>query len=318
LRDFWFKLRRDVPETVLHDAQQHSVLAAPKLPAHLPPHWADEVPEGQGAYRLFDSAGTLLYVGRSNSLRAHVLAQLGGRQTHAGTAPLAAQVHRIDWVQTSGELGAMLQEAAWLKVGRPTFNRGRKSSAESATLRLAPDGSGRVEPQRIDALEPHDLAQCFGVFHSEKDALKALRDIARARQLCLKVLGLEESPGSCFALQVGKCKGACVGKEPLILHRTRVQLALSSLKIKSWPYPGRIALRESGRACPDGSFGGQMHVIDHWAYLGSARSADELEALRSTHLCAEFDVDVYKILLRYFSNHPSPDWHDLRGSALSA
>jgi DNA polymerase-3 subunit epsilon len=109
-----------------------------------------------------------------------------------------------------------------------------------------------------------------------------------------------------------------VGKEPLILHRTRVQLALSSLKIKSWPYPGRIALRESGRAFPDGSFGGQMHVLDHWAYLGSARSADELDALRSTHLCAVFDVDVYKILLRYFSNHPSPDWHDLRGSALSA
>jgi hypothetical protein len=25
-----------------------------------------------------------------------------------------------------------------------------------------------------------------------------------------------------------------------------------------------------------------------------------------------FDVDVYKILQRYFSNHPNLDWHDLR------
>ncbi len=63
-------------------------------------------------------------------------------------------------------------------------------------------------------------------FTREKDARKALSDIARASQLCLKVLGLEESDGSCFALQVGKCRGACVGKEPLILHAMRLKLAL--------------------------------------------------------------------------------------------
>ena len=82
------------------------------------------------------------------------------------------------------------------------------------------------------------------MFHSGKDARKALGDIARAQQLCLKVLGLEEGVGSCFAHQFGKCRGACIGKEPLILHDTRLQLALSSLKLKAWPFPGRVALRE--------------------------------------------------------------------------
>jgi DNA polymerase III subunit epsilon len=318
LRDFWLKLRREIPDADFRDAQTRSRLATPQLPAHLPPEWADELPDAPGAYRLFGPNDELLYIGRSNSLRAHVLSQLGERRTDGGEAALAAQVRRLDWAPATGELGAMLLEAAWFKLGQPLYNRRRKQSAESATLRLAADDSGRVTPQRIDALEPEDLAQSFGVFHCEKDARKALGDIARARQLCLKILGLEESSGSCFANQVGKCKGACVGKEPLVLHRTRVQLALSSLKIKSWPFPGRIALRERGRSVPDGTPGAELHVLDHWTYLGSARSAEELDAFRTQRSQPKFDVDVYRILLRYFSNHPALDWHDLHSSALCA
>jgi hypothetical protein len=36
----------------------------------------------------------------------------------------------------------------------------------------------------------------------------------------------------------------------------RVQLALSSLKLKAWPFPGRIALRER-----DSCGGADLHVL---------------------------------------------------------
>jgi DNA polymerase III subunit epsilon len=211
-----------------------------------------------------------------------------------------------------------LLESNWIKTKNPLFNRRPKNSAESVTLRPASDLSGRIRIQRLDALEPQDVTQSFGVFHSEKDAHKALTDIARAQQLCLKVLGLETSAGSCFALQVGKCKGACVGKEPLILHNMRTQLALSSLKIKSWPFPGRIALHErhSSGFAADGSRGGEFHVLDHWSYLGTARSEEQLAVLGAARDDTAFDVDVYRILVRYFSNHPKFDWHDLREQSL--
>jgi DNA polymerase-3 subunit epsilon len=181
------------------------------------------------------------------------------------------------------------------------------------------DASGLVRVERVDALGSADLKQSFGVFHSEKDARKALTEIARAHQLCLKVMGLEESSGSCFALQMGKCRGACTGKEPLILHNLRVQMALSALKIKSWPFPGRIALRERavGGFASDGTRGGEYHVLDQWMYLGSARSEEELAALSTANADAVFDADIYKILLRYFSQHPKLDWHDLRAEKIA-
>jgi DNA polymerase III subunit epsilon len=310
--DLWQKLRREIPDADFTAAAQQALLTQPKLPAHLPPALADELPETPGVYRYYGEDDALLYVGRANSLRTKILAQLSATRAGAREA-LAAQVRRVDWLQTAGELGAMLLESHWIKTLKPQQNRNHKSTAQSVTLRLA-DTGGRVRIQRVDELEPQDLAQSFGVFHSDKDARKALTEIARAQQLCLKVLGLEQSEGSCFAMQVGKCKGACVGKEAPILHAMRLQLALSALKIKAWPYPGRIALREraSGAFLPDGTRGGEFHVLDRWLYIGSARSEEDLEALRTRDAAGGFDVDVYRILLRYFSKHPNLDWHDLR------
>jgi len=312
LWDLWSKLQREIPADVFAAAAAHAVLSHPKLPAQLPAGLADELPESPGVYRFFGQDGELLYIGRSNSLRSKILSQLADPRSGSREQKLAAQVQRIDWRQTAGELGAMLLEAESIRSQQPRYNRHTRSNLESVTLR--PDASGSVRIQSVDMLEPADLAESFGIFHSEKDARKALADIARASQLCLKVLGLEQSEGSCFALQVGKCRGACAGKEPLILHAMRLKLALSALKIKSWPFPGRIALREraTGAFLPDGTRGGEFHVLDRWMYLGSARSEEELAALSVRRAYPGFDVDVYKILLRYFSNHPNLDWHDLR------
>jgi DNA polymerase-3 subunit epsilon len=316
LHDFWLKLRRDVAEPRLAAAVQ-TVLGAHKLPAHLPPGLADDLPEGPGAYRFFGEDDALLYVGKGKSLRAGVCSHFGAEDAASTDRRLADRVRRLDWVETAGELGAMLQEAEWLRLRQPLFNRRVKSGAQPHTLRVrAPQtAAGQlVEAVAIDAVDFAELMQCFGVFHSEKDARKALGDIARAHQLCLKVLGLEDSAGSCFAYQVGKCRGACLGKEPLILHGMRLQLALSSLKLKSWPFPGRIALRERDprggmAACVHGT---DLHVVDHWAYLGTARTDEELAELGARKSSAAFDVGVYRILVRYFANNPRLDWLDLR------
>ena len=338
LRDFWFKLRREVPEAAL-GATVQSVLGGPKLPAHLPADFADDLPEAPGAYRLYGEGGALLYVGKGHALRTRVLAQLAGGDPESGQNKLTRLVRHIDWVETAGELGALLCEAEWIKTQKPQYNRRAKGLTPPHTLRAADaagapvaggfaaaaaltaaagtrfaGGFAAVEAVTIDGVDPSDLEQCFGVFHSEKDARKALGDIARAQRLCLKVLGIEDGEGSCLAYQIGQCRGACVGKEPLMLHNLRLRLALSSLKLKPWPFPGRIALRERDlrrREFQDAG-GADLHVIDHWTYLGTARSEDELTALRAKPASAGFDMDVYKILVRYFSNHPKLDWIDLR------
>ena len=328
LHDFWSKLRGEVAEPKL-TAAVLAVLGAHKLPAHLPPGLADDLPEGPGVYRFFGEDNHLLYVGKSNSLRTRVCSHFAAQDAQSLDRRLADQVRRVDWLETAGELGAMLREAEWIKTQRPLFNRRGKSNADSYTLRTTasrredgaacPDSSAcPVEAVAIAGVNLADLTECFGVFHSAKDARKALGDIARAKQLCLKVLKLEDAAESCSAHSAGKCKGACVGKEPLILHNMRLQLALSPLKLKAWPFPGRIALRERGpqHGLPEWMQRTEVHVVDQWAYLGTARTEAELAALGTRDSSSAFDVDVYKILLRYFAKNPKVDWLDMRGSTM--
>jgi DNA polymerase III subunit epsilon len=98
----------------------------------------------------------------------------------------------------------------------------------------------------------------------------------------------------------------------------RTQLALSSLKIKSWPFPGRIAVHErhSSGFAADGSREADIHVLENWSYLGTARSEDELNTLSAAPSPVGFEVDVYRILMRYFSSHPQMRWHALREQTL--
>jgi DNA polymerase III subunit epsilon len=308
LRDFWIKLRRELPEQALAAAAQ-TVLGAHRMPAHLPADLADQLPEGPGVYRFFGLDDALLYIGKSTSLRRRVLSHFAAEHSDAKEQKLARQVRRVDWLETAGELGALLREADWIKTQRPLYNRRLKPSSGDITIRIA-ENTGLVEFVAIAELDPQELGRCCGVFHSHKDARKALTDIARAQRLCLKILGLEQSAGSCIGYQIGRCKGACVEQEPLVLHALRLRMALSSLTLKSWPFPGRVALRERD---PQGAV--DLHVVDHWTYLGTARSEDELASLAAKAATAPFDAHVYRILVRHLASRPQLDWLDLRAGA---
>jgi DNA polymerase-3 subunit epsilon len=297
LGDFWSKLLDEVPARQFAEATR-AVIGANRLPAHLPAELADELPEGPGVYRFFDGDNVLLYIGKSHSLRSRVLGHFAADNSDAREQKKARLVRRIDWVETAGDLGAQLLEIQWIRTQKPVFNKRIKDKGGCFTLQTLP-GTHGARLVAIDELEPADLGGCYGVFQSQKDGRKAFIDIARAHSLCLVVLGLEAATGSCFAYQVGKCKGACIGKEPLMLHTMRLQMALSSLKLKPWPFPGRVALRE-GRS--------EYHVLDHWTYLGTARSEEELEEFAAKRSPGAFDVDVYRILVRYLAKNPDVDW----------
>jgi DNA polymerase III subunit epsilon len=326
IRDFWVKLCQELPEGTLA-AAAHAAIGAVRLPPQLPEGLPDELPEGPGIYRFFGSGAdaglaagvgaqaegeVLLYVGRAGSLRSailgHFAADAAARRvvgSRGRGAPLKQAVRRIEWEETAGELGAALLELEALRAQAPLYNRHVRPAERSVTLKLAEDSTAlAIIP--VDELEPSELEGCFGIFHAPQDARKALGEIARARELCRKILGLEESAGSCLAHQLGRCKGACIGKEPLVLHAVRLQMALASLKLKTWPFPGRVALRERS------AFGAEvLHVLDRWRYIGTAHSEEELASLARRAGPKEFDPQLYKVLVRYFVNHPKLDWHNL-------
>jgi DNA polymerase III subunit epsilon len=303
---FWRKLRVAWPAETLQSALDIASLRA-TLPEALPPDLPDDLPEGPGVYRFFgvgeDGRDSLLYVSKANVLRERVLDHFRGGAGSPKAQKLAAEVRRIEWTETAGELGASLLEAREVRENQPVYNRTQRGRAERFTW-LFEDGAAAPRLVELDAdvLRSKDA---FGTYRSARDARRALEALAREHRWCFKLLGLETGEGSCFGLQVGRCKGACIGKEPALLHMARVKIGLMPTRLVPWPHEGPVMLREGAGERQ------QWHIVDAWQHLAtidancpSEQVADMLP--RARRGAAAFDIDSYRIITRFMrdSRHP--------------
>jgi DNA polymerase III subunit epsilon len=274
------------------------------LPAYLPPDLPDRLPEAPGVYRFYGDNDALLYVGKAKDVRQRVLAHWQAATRDERSQKLAELVRRIEWNETAGELGALLLEARMIRTDKPLFNRALKGDPQAWTIVVADDGAApRIEP--LDAVQlSFESSDCFAVFRSERSARAALTSVAREHRLCLKTLGLESSQGSCFAFQLGRCAGTCVGREPLARHTLRLKLALARQRLKPWPYDGPIGIRERNANGLE-----QLHILDAWQHLATI-DADAACDVRFEHARgrerARFDPDVYRIVQRYLGGARRP------------
>lgn len=299
LRELWLRVLATHDEETLRAAMDRASLRA-TLPASLPADLAEDLPEGPGVYRFYgageDGAEALLYVGKANILRERVLDHFRHGASDVKSLRFAAQVKRVEWTETAGELGALLLEAREIRENQPVYNRQLRGGGERLTWLFGANGA----PPRVVELDDAALrsGDAYFTWRSERDARRALENLAREHRWCFKVLGLECGAGSCFGLQVGRCNGACVGKEPAAVHLARVKMALISHRLESWPHTGPMFVREGAGERV------QYHVIDGWQHLGTVErggdesEADELRRLRVRARRGTFDIDCYRILTR--------------------
>ncbi len=293
------------------------IVNARAVPAHLAPRLGDELPERPGVYRFYGEEGALLYVGKASNIRERVFQHWHAAVREAREQRLAAETRSVDWIETAGELGALLLEARLVRESKPLYNRQLRGARQIWTWVVADDGAAPELAPLGQVPMSFEDADCFGLYRTEAAARRALIAVAREERLCLKALGLEAVAGSCFAYQLGRCAGACVGEEPLRRHAARLKLALAGQRLKSWPFDGPVGVREVG---PDGR--AELHVFDQWRHL---RTVSEDEGLDIGSLCpgrgvgrlAPFDLDVYRILCRQMRRPQGAGWVRLGGSQVA-
>jgi DNA polymerase-3 subunit epsilon len=270
------------------------------LPPQLSPSLVDDLPDTPGIYRFFGSDDALLYIGKSQRIRSRVLEHFAAAHRSASERRLATQVQRVTWNETAGELGALLREARAVKSEKPVHNRQLRDSGGSWTVRLkaCPGLPAQIDIVMIDELAADEQVEVYGLFRDAKAAARTVDELVRAHELCSRVLGLERGAGahlgSCFAYQIKRCRGVCVGLESAVLHDTRTRLALAPSRLKSWPYSGRVAVIER-----DWRGEQDVHVLSHWRYYGTVRDLDDARAM--TVDSVGFDADIYRILKRFLN-----------------
>ncbi|MCG9098247.1 exonuclease domain-containing protein [Laribacter hongkongensis] len=277
------------------------LLAAVELPEGVGAGLVDHLPDVPGVFRLMAADGTVLHVGKAANLRASVLRYFQPRVRNQKEARLAARVASVVWDETLGEFGAALREVRILGQ-LPAPLAGGKGRADETALswRLVADEQGYLGPVPVplaEALDGH-AGRCFGVFRNPREAQRLLATFADSYKLCCKRLGLEQSRSGrpCSAHSLGRCRGACLGRESAAQFNTRLESVLARHALPSWPFDDALAVVEqdvvTGRC--------ERHLFADWRYLGSFTADGEwLEAGDAVN------VDLFKLLQAIIRQPPA-------------
>jgi DNA polymerase-3 subunit epsilon len=253
------------------EAAVKRLLRIPSLPPQLPPDALDAIPEGPGVYVFYGDNPLPLYVGKSVHLRERVASHFCADWQQESDGRLSAEIRRIEVETTAGELGALLRESELIKTMLPAHNRALQAQAgrggDDARRRRAARRS--CAPRRSI---PRPVPGAYGPYSSRRAMRMRLQALAAEHRLCWTRLGLERRDGPCFARQLHKCDGACIGAEAVDAHDARLREALAADAIPAWPFAGPALVRE---ASSDGERV-DVHVVRDWHWVGTARDEGEL------------------------------------------
>ena len=75
-----------------------------------------------GVYRMFDSKGQTLYVGKAKNLRSRVTSYFRAKGLQTKTMAMVAKIADIEITVTASEMEALLLEQNLIKAQRPPYN----------------------------------------------------------------------------------------------------------------------------------------------------------------------------------------------------
>lgn len=283
------------------EAAVKRVLRRPSLPKHLPVDTLVRIPDTPGVYLFYGLNQHPLYIGKAKSLRERVGGHFSGDWMSERGARLSEELRRIEWIETAGELSALLLEAELVRTRLPAHNVQLRRRTEAVGIVLDHATRG-IEYRAATGLTGSQLAALHGPYSSRTAARAALAALADEYHLCRKAMGLErrrkdEPAGTpCFARQVRRCLGACCGEESVEAHWQRLVVALAPARMPPWPYESALELIErdpaSGREA--------RFVVDRWCLVSPAGAPQD------------FDREAFRVLRPYIEGRKRKSAVELR------
>jgi excinuclease ABC subunit C len=220
-----------------------SPLEASGVPARVGPEVIADIvkrlPNGPGVYRMLDTKGTVLYVGKARNLKKRV-------SSYARPAGQPGRIHRViqatasmEFVSTRTETEALLLEANLIKRLRPRYNVLLRDDKSFPYILITGD---HPAPQ----LAKHRGARSrkgsyFGPFASAGAVARTINALERAFLLrsCSDSV-FESRTRPCLLFQIKRCSAPCTGEIALDAYAGLVKEANDFLSGKSQAVRGAI------------------------------------------------------------------------------
>lgn len=300
LVQFWQKLQEDHGQDTVEEAIK-TQFASPSIPRHLDAASIRALPTGPGVYLFEGDDGAPLYIGKSINIKKRVLSHFTSDTRESKEFKISQNVRHVSYLETAGELSALLLESSLIKQHMPVYNRQLRRVRTLAITERHYDAKGYATLS-LSHLNMSDVPSYGNIvaMHPRRAAAKnSLLTTIKTFELCPKLCGLEKTKGACFSYQLGRCRGACAGKELPERYNARLLAAYTNRGIDIWPHDGPVIITEQH----DRDNRQTGYIVNNWIIEGIVTAEADCEPVFERY-DKEFDLDAYTILRSYLLRHP--------------
>lgn len=171
------------------------------------------LPMEPGVYIMYNSEGTVIYVGKSKHLKNRVSSYFMNSKNHTPkTVAMVSHVNDFEYIITDTEVEALVLECNLIKKYRPRYNILLKDDKHYPYIKL----TMAEEYPRISLTRRvvRDGSKYFGPYMSSynvKCAMEAIKKIFKVRSCTKKISSETPSKRPCLYYHIGQCTAPCCG-----------------------------------------------------------------------------------------------------------
>ena len=192
------------------------------------------LPLSPGVYQFVDRTGTIIYVGKTKSLRKRVSSYfVQSREHSAKVRVMVKQIVEIRHIVVGSETDALLLENSLIKTLQPRYNILLKDDKTYPWIVVRREPFPRVQSTRTLV---RDGSQYFGPYGSvmmQHSVLDFIREVVPLRTCKLNLSPEAIARGRytvCLQYHLGNCKGPCIGAQSEEEYDRLVDMVVSVLK----------------------------------------------------------------------------------------
>ena len=207
-----------------------------------------QAPHQPGVYRMLDTKGSTIYVGKAKDLKKRLSSYFIKKNNHdPKTMALLEMIKDFEIIITSSGHEAFILESNLIKEYNPKYNVILKDGKNYPLLRI---DMNETYPaiQRVRKIK-NDKAQYFGPYSSSNSVNKTLKQIQKIFKLrrC-KNTQFKNRSRPCLNFQIKACLGLCCNDVSVVKYKRQVQDAILFLKGRSHQVVKKLKAQMKGYA----------------------------------------------------------------------